>query len=343
MTGRGARPFVAARPGPWRSVWRALAVMLALLPGLPLSAQAPLPGAQAPGLQAALADWLADDEGAALPALATLVHEGNTAARLLLARIDTTPALQGPVLSRLDRAGRVALMRAPGGLSGQNWLGLIEGNPLADLWRLTRQVEAPPSVIAGFAALGETRAARFALVALAAREHPGLQDLDPATLDPEMLYLLWRGADPAQRDQIAALVPADHPQRALMGQPADPLALDLWLASSPAAAPLAVLCDARCPAQAVPACRSAAMHALDSHDALLTLGSPVEALVPQATFLASPRGQASTLRRILLAVPMRGRRAMVAQVTQHSACLGEALQAESLRHHQPRSPTPQGG
>lgn len=319
---------------------RAFVLILALAP--PLAAQ-PLPGAEVPGLQTAVRNWLADDEASALPALAALAHQGNSAARLLLALIDSTPALQGPMLSQRNRAERVALMRAPGGMSGQTWLARIEDTPQADLWRILRQVEAGPPVIAGFAALGEARAARVALVTLAAREHQGLHALDPETVDPEMIYLLWRGADPTRRAILVARVPPGHPQRALMGEPADSESLARWLAESPAAAPLSRLCDALCPGSAAPPCRLAAMGALASHDALLTLGSPLESLVPQETFLASPRGRASVLRRILLAVPMSGRRAMVAAVAAQSQCLGDALAAESRRHRPLGTPAGEDG
>lgn len=322
-----------------------LAALLTLLATiLPLGAQpGAVPGAGEPPLQSALAAWLSDDESAALPVLADLAKQGNAAARLMLALIDTTPALQGPFLSLQSRATRVALMRAPGGMSGQNWLNLLADLPLAAAWRRLRQVDAGPDLIAAFSDLGEARAARLALVTLAAREHPALRDLAPDSVDPALLYLLWPTATEERRAQIQTLVPDHDPQRAAMGSTLPPEALDHWLAESPLAAPLARLCDALCPGEGRPACRRTAFEALGSHDALLTLGSPVESLVAQDTFLSSPRGRATVLRRILMAAPMRGRRAMLARIETESQCLGVALVEEAHRYRPASIRTVQDG
>lgn len=321
-----------------------MAGLVLLAAALPLRAQpAPPPGAEAEPLQAALAAWLSDDESRALPVLAELAAGGNAAARLMLALIDTTPALQGPFLSLQPRAARVALMRAPGGISGQNWLNLLDDLPLAAAWRRLRQVDAGPELIATFSGLGEARAARLTLITMAAREHPALRDIAPDSIEPALLYLLWPMATPDRRARIEALVPDDDAQRGAMGITLPPGDLDRWLAESPSAAPLARLCDALCPDEGKTACRRTALAALGSHDALLSLGSPVESLIPQETFLSSPRGRASVLRRILMAAPMRGRRAMLARVQAESQCLGQALIDEAHRHRPASLPTVQDG
>ncbi len=316
----------------------AVLLALALVQG-PAAADTPgasnsVPGAGAPAFVAALAAWLADDEAQPLSELAALAQSGNAAARLLLSQIDRTPALQGPFLAHTARAERIALLRMPGGLSGRNWLDSIDGLPLADALRDLRRIDADATLIDTFTALDEPRAAREAMTTLAARESPSLAGLAPESTDVDLLYLLWRGADPQRRAQIAALVPPGHPQRQLMGESVDARDLDRWLAQAAAAAPLETLCAARCP-EALAACRTAAYRALDSHNALLTLGTPAETLVAQQAFLASPRGQSSMLRRILLSVPMRGRRAMLARVADVSACLGTELTAEVARYRRP--------
>jgi hypothetical protein len=197
-------------------------------------------------------------------------------------------------------------------------------------------VEAGLDTMASMQALGEPRAAREALIVLAAREHPGLTALDPETIDPELLYLLWRGADPERRALLLDMVPPDHPQRLHMGERIDARRIDLWLANAEAAAPLSRLCAAVCPG-AEATCRGIAYNALNSHNALLTLGTPAEALIGQARFLDSARGRGAVMRRILLSTPMRGRRALLARVATHSSCLGEALSAENARY-MPRLP-----
>ena len=308
-----------------------VAVLVALLTLAPVSASATeMLGADDPAFTQALQDWLADDEEAALTAFSGLAQNGNLAARFLLGVIDRTPALQGAYLAHLPRDQRLRVMRAPGGISGRNWLTLAADLPLVaayvDLW----DIEAGPDIVARFNELGETRAAREALIVLAAREHPALSRVEPDQADTDVLYLLWQGADPERRAQIENLIPVAHPQRLLIGERIDARELDIWLATDGAAAPIAALCNAACP-DAGETCRGAAYRALNSHNALLTLGTPSEALVSQADFLASPRGRGTVMRRILLATAMRGRLAMLEYVRGHSDCLADALQAEHQR------------
>lgn len=325
-----------------RRVLAGLALALALIGAAAASDPPRLPGADDPAFVSALALWLSDDEATALPALADLAAGGNVAARLLLGQIDKTPALQGPFLAQLPRAARIALLRAPGGMSGRSWFDALRGTPLAEAWSALRQPGGGPELIARFEALGEARAARQAMVVLAAREHPGLGAVDPATVPADLLYLLWRNAGPERRAAIAAMVPADNPEWQLMGQVMDARSVDRWLAASAAASPLAALCRAVCPESPEP-CLSAGYGALASHDALLTLGSPAEALVPQEAFLASPRGRATVLRRMLLSSSMRARRAMLDRVGGQSQCLGAALLAEADRYRRVRTPGTRDG
>ena len=329
----------------WRDLRRSAsaALLAASLAGAtPAQAQTPeppparhtVPGADAPAFARALALWLDDDEATALPALAALAHEGNTAARLLLGLIDRSPTLQGPWLARLPRAQRLEVMRAPGGMSGRSWLAEIASDPIAAAWLALMRTDAGLATGAALAALGETRAAREALVVLAMRHHPDLGQDWHDWMDPELAFLIWPRAREAVRTQLERVLPAGHPHWLLVGQAT--AAWDIWLASSPAAAPFAAFCRAECP-QSVAACQRAAHAALGSHVAALTLGSPVEALIAQTDFLASPRSRSSLLRRILLSVDARGRRARNDRATQTEACLGSRLAAEADRYRHIRN------
>jgi hypothetical protein len=305
------------------------AVALLALPAL-AGTGTPIAGATDPAFVAARAAWLADDEAAALAALAGLAQSGNAAARLLLGLIDRFPELQGPWLSKLPRADRLALMRIPGGLSGQSWLASAD-TPLAAAWVELMRVEAGPETGATFAALGEARAARVALTMLAAREHPALRNDWYDWMDPELAFVVWPRASDALRARLDTAIAPDHPQRGLMGWPAPEAGWSDWLAQSPVAAPFRALCAAECP-DSQAACRSAAHAALGSQVAATTLGSPVEALIAQDEFLAAPRGRAAVLRRILLAADARGRPALIARATEADACLGNRLAAEADRY-----------
>lgn len=325
---QGARPPRFAR----QARRLTLAICLAILPAVAFATPPRLPGHQDTAFVQGLAAWLNNDEGAALPIFATLAQDGNVAAQVLLGLIDKTPALQGPFLAQLPRADRLDLIRASGGLSGQSWLIRARDQALVAAWLELWTVGATPQVLEAFRSLSEPRAAREALITLAARDAPGLAALDLASVDPELLYTLWRNASPERRTTVSSLIPPEDPQRALMGERIDARVLDRWLASSPAAAPLAALCAAVCP-ESGDTCRGAAYRALNSHDALLTLGTPSEALVDQDTFLRSPRGHSTVLQRILLSTDMRGRRAMLAYLHNHSTCLAEALTAEHQQYY----------
>lgn len=316
----------------------------ALLLGVVAATAAPsqtvaLAGADDPAFAEALTIWLEDREGPALSALSELARAENRAAQVLLGVIDKTPSLQGPWLAHLPRNERIALLRAPGGISGTSWLrAAAVDQDLAAAWLDLMEIDAGPAVAARLAALGETRAAREAVVILASREHPALRQIDPAQIDPEMRYLLWRNADETRRAAILDMVPPDNPQRVLMGEGRDDALLTAWLASDPAAAPIGSLCAALCP-ETMESCLTGAYGALASHNALLTLGSPVEALIAQADFLDTPRGRATVLRRILQSTDARGRRTMITGLRSHDACLADVLNEENARYRYRRPGT----
>jgi len=258
---------------------------------------------------------------------------------VLLGLIDKSPSLQGPWLSRLPRIRRLHLMRMPEGLSGRSWLGEARGHPLADNWLALLSVDADRGTAASLSSLGEARAAREAVLMLAARER---LDLDlgvdvavgngwPDWMETELIYVVWPRADDTLRAHLLTLVPDDHPQRALMGQPVSEADLAQWLQTSEVAAPLRAVCNSACP-DTVSACLIAAYRALGSHNALLTLGSPAETLITTEDFLNSRRGRTTTLRRILLSADARGRRAQIIQARQTDSCLADLLVSESDRY-----------
>ena len=158
----------------------------------------PLPGRSPvrtdPRFAAALQAWLADDEANALPAFAALAAEDNRAAQVLLALIDRVPVYQGPWLVGLDRKERLALTRAPGGLSGRSWMvHAAADTPLAALWLERDGTETSLETPLALAGMGENRAARETLQALAARQYRGFAAAasDPR-FPPELRHLVWR-------------------------------------------------------------------------------------------------------------------------------------------------------
>jgi len=312
-----------------RGAAAALVLIAALLP-----AAAEIPGQGAAGFRTAVTLWLADDEAAALPELAQLAAGGNTSAQMMLALIDKTPALQGPWLARLPRAERIALMRAPGGMSGTSWMHAAAGaEPSAGLWLRLWNVSAPASLALDFARLGELRAARATLVTLAARDVRGFAGIaDDPDYPASLLSLAWResGVDPTAEAAFAALHPGD-PQREAVTGARDAAARVDWLLSAPEAGAVAAFCAAQCPGS-IGACALAVEDALGSARTLLVFGSPSERLIEAGVFHASPRGQAALLRRILLNVDARGRRSQAARAAEHDACFAARLEAEAQRY-----------
>jgi hypothetical protein len=274
-----------------------IARMLTLLVLLAAATTAPaqVPGQDAPAFQATLARWLADDE-AVLPELPALAAAGNRAAQVLLALIDARPELHGPWLAGLDRAARIALLRRPGGLSGQSWMETAaEDTPLARLWLARLHADTPPGTVLAFARLGEDRAARDTALALAARQDPALAEIaDDPGYPPSLRHLLWR-TRPAEAE-IAALAPGDPQIAAHRGAPASVPDRDAWLATAPLAAPLRAFCAATCP-QTPTTCARATFALVGGLGGLARLGTPSETLIPAADWDASHLGRAALLRR----------------------------------------------
>jgi hypothetical protein len=296
----------------------------------------PIAGQKDPRFESALALWLDDDEETALPQLAGLAAEGNRAAQVLVALIDRVPDYQGPWLVGRERAERLALMRAPGGLSGHSWMREAAADtPLAQLWM---QSDAPGMTVAtalAFAEIGEARAAREAMQALAARQYRGFAAVaDDPSYPPDLRYLVWRewAATPEGKARAAAEIaalPAGDPQvnryRTRQVAPAD---ADAWLASAPLAAPLRATCAHLCPAGPT-ACLRAAYRLVKGHVLLAEFGTPSETLIPPEVWHASPRGRMALLR--LPSARFRFGYEMSVVVRTNDACLADALASEVAR------------
>jgi hypothetical protein len=280
----------------------ALLVPLAILMTGPSQAD-PVAGQSDPDFTAAVDQWLAGDEAAALPRLGRLAQGDNPAAQILLGLIDTTPALQGDWLMALPRQDRIGLLREPGGLSGQNWMRAATAEPLARAWTDLWNGDATHAVILDFARLGEMRAARVAAMTLAKRERTGFAAIadDPAYPAAARAFALreWQRTDPARAAQEAAALTAGDPQAEVLGLTTDqPAATATWLANGPEGAPLVALCAVACPAVDQPACLAAAYQATGGYWTVMRMGSPVEAIIPSDRFNSSQAGRDSVLRQM---------------------------------------------
>ncbi len=307
--------------------------LLALLLHIATPSQAELlvPGSDDSRFVAALERWLDADEQEALPALSDLAAQEVVAAQMLLALIDKSAALQGPHLTALPRAERIALLRQPGGLSGRSWIhAAAEASPLAELylrkWQMTEDVE----MIARFAEAGEDRASREAALVLASRRERGFA--------PEVIAQPWfpdslrhLTPDRALARAEAAELPSGHPMRRFASErvPAD--ALRDWLAEAPLARPLRAACTSVC-GDTRAQCTLALYKALGSYDSLAMMGSPSVALVPEQRFVDSPRGHQAVARRIMLMHSARVRELSSSRLAEVDRCATDWLQSEYQRY-----------
>jgi hypothetical protein len=288
-----------------------------------------------PRFVAALALWLGDDEAEALPALAALAAEDNRAAQVLLALIDANPPVQGPWLVRRPRAERLALLRAPGGLSGRSWMDeAAVDTALARLWVERRSTATTPATALAFAAMGEERAARETLQAIAARQRRGFAAVaDDPRYPPDLRHLVWRewaeepGGGARIEAEIAALMPGDPQIGRFAPRPVTGEERDAWLAAAPLAAPLRATC-AVCP-RSLAACLRGAWTLIGDHTLLAEFGTPSETLIPPEVWHASRRGRLALLR--LPGTRRQFADTIFAAVRAEDRCLAEALAAEMAR------------
>jgi hypothetical protein len=301
----------------------------------PLAAEAGVRGQDDPRFAAALALWLDDDEAAALPALSALAAEGNRAAQILVALIDANPPVQGPWLVRRPRAERMALLRAPGGLSGRSWMEAAAADTaLARLWVERRSTTTTPATALAFAAIGEERAARETLQAIAARQVRGFAAIagDPR-YPPDLRYLVWRewAEEPGGRArieaEIVALMPGDPQIGRFEHRPVTAAERDAWLARAPLATPLRATC-AICP-RTFAACLRGAWELIGVHTLLAEFGTPSETLIPPEVWHASRRGRLALLR--LPGTRRQYADTIFAAVGAEDPCLLQALAVETAR------------
>ena len=301
-----------------------------LLIALCLPAAADVPGQDAAPFRAALDRWLEDDE-TALETMAVLARDGNRAAQVLLALVDMRVDLQGPRLADLDRAARRELLRPPERLSARSWMEAAAADTeLARLWMARLRADTPPETALAFARMGEARAARDTVIALAARQENAAGTLAVAPeFPPALRHLAWREWEddpvmaPRIEAEIAALLPGDPQITAFRAGRVTRAEREAWLVASPLAAPLRAFCDATCP-ESGSACLRATFAMVRGLGGLARIGTPSETLIAPGTWDASPLGRAALLRRA--EARERGQGGMfIADVAGIDVCTAEAL------------------
>lgn len=329
----------STRQAGWQTLLRAGGVAVLCLCAMPFASVAQTVDAER---ARAISTWLAEDELAGLRDMARLAQEGDAASRLLLGLIDKNAALQGPDIVALSRDQRIALLRAPGGLSGRNWVqaAAAQGTPGAQAWQALWAVQADLTTAQTFAALGETRAAAETLLTLAKRSEGGF---DSSVLEDTWFpsTLLFLSPDRTLSAEHAGQLHPGDPQHRFGQDGGKPAEVDLrmWLAESEAALHLRATCATACP-ETQSDCQFALYKALGSYEALLTHGTPVASLVEDAVFADSPRGRAALARRIMLMRSTRMREAERVRLAEVDACAADWLRQQFEAHTPRKIPGP---
>ena len=138
-----------------------------------------LPGGDDPALLAAIDVWLQDNDADSLPAMAALAGDGNTAARLLLARIEATEQAPSIFVSSLSRNERGDLFRSDSGkgLFRPSWLKSEQqaGNQFAAALLDSSALEVNLGAIRTLYELGEDEAAYDLIREVAANGSPAAE------------------------------------------------------------------------------------------------------------------------------------------------------------------------
>ena len=282
---------------------RAAVILLALM--LAPLARAEIPGQDAPAFITARDGWLAGEDTTALPALAALAQQGNTAAQILLGRIEPKSHLRRQITGPMDRKTRIALLRMPGGLSGQSWLKAAAAqNPLARAYLDIRSPDFQAASVQVLLDAGDVMSGLRAIMrliqygnlaaAVPLLAHPGLSKdyralpvwevtniglARPLPRPSLKLVLLWRGLSP----------------RRLLEDPelyADAIEA---LSSEPAYAPVRAFCTAHCP-EMVPTC-TLATFLVTAPTGSFDFQSPAEPLVSTQSYTTSPRFEGDLRRK----------------------------------------------
>ena len=283
-------------------------------------------------LSRAIDQWLQGEDEQSLNTLAELARNGVSDARLLLGRIETKDLGPSPYRMSLSKMETRALFRdvSGHGLFGRTWMSVEAAldNELARIFLRAAQPVPRLGLIERLNRLGEHQATDHPvrIVALYGNSEMLAELYAADFLMPDLIpYLDYLSGPPEPRaDGLSALryitsstskeVSSEDPET--MGiagllslgfgygdhsaenrwRPA----VEDWLLSTPSTQPIADLCNEECGDDAG-GCAAAFLALSGGYYEVIRVDSPLEKLIPQEVFLASPRARLMTLRRAALA------------------------------------------
>ncbi len=322
-------------------------------------------GADDPAFRQAVIDWLQDNDSDSLPTLSGLAKNGNSAARILLARIEITDRASTSYVKSLSRAQRLALFRAPVGKSifKPSWLQweADAGNGFAQSLLSATTLGINIEAIQNLIALGEPESAEHLVRKVAVdgshADHLKLANvLDPnSELAPYLRgFQFSRTGLTTGKTALAYIAsntnendirwPDDSPDSAMasvfvdIGYQAGDHAIEYgaqnrfyraiaeWVMAAPVAAPIAEICRSNCSVDEIPQCANTALGLAGGYYEVIRFDSPLEAIIPQRKYRFSARAIGMALRRMALARTEASEQVFSEQeLRDHSACLAKAI------------------
>lgn len=323
-----------------------------------LDAQLPI----SPDLRHALDLWLADDDAAALPALSKLALAGDRAAQLFLALVERTRLGPSPYLEGLSRDALHNIFRPPLGDSRFriNWIDHLArtGDPLAIVLRDSRLPDPNREATTALLKAGEGPAAMNGVRYLSLYG----TDADRAFL-MEGKYALhgmrafvlgqqMAGRDKSQGLEVLREMTRYGNERDVTNDDADAAALatymtygypygaatkdnpwreeiKAWLETAVPAQPIASFCRAHCQSS-FSECGTAVLGLIGGYYVAIRLASPLEAVIPNATYATSPRAEATILRRMAALESEKGGEplATIEEIAKQNRCVASLVSAQ---------------
>ena len=320
-----------------------------------------LTGVEDSAFQATIKVWLQDNDEDSLPLFADLADKGNTAARLLLSRIEVTDQGASDYLVSLSRKERIELFRSNSGkgLFRPTWLKteMKVGNQFAKALLDSTQTVVDLDAIRKLYELGEPEAA-YDLIREVAGNGSKEQKQELINFLPEnaeLLPYLYSLKDPkpgfttghAALHQILGVDELTGPefdtraaanfveygyqtgvQTSEFNQTNHYFdGIASWIEGTPMTSPIATLCRRHC-GENTQSCVITTFGLVGGYYKAIKFDSPMQTLIDQSRFVTSNRAVGMVMRRISFARPAGASEKFLisdGELREQSECLAEAV------------------
>ena len=317
-------------------------------------------GADSARFKQAVSAWLNNNDEQSLPVLAELALDGNTAARLFLARIERTERVPSSYLFNLGQQQQHALFRSPQrkGIFQLTWLQVEEnlGNPLAKALSRSGLSYVDLEAIKTLRSYGEIQATDHLIRSASFHGDDEVRSklLEGLTYE-NLLPFVRSQTRPIEKysSGLEALkqiiggdipVPADNISQQdneailflALGSPFGKLdkanpwraGIEQWLQNNEAVKPIHDICSQQCPHE-VNSCAVNMLGLTGGYYEAIRLKTPLESVVTQSTYLNSARAQQQAVRHAALRRAEDGRELVkISDLSETSQCLANLVSTE---------------